>query len=149
MEQNKLPDFIRNKILQEVIEPTVQAMTAPAKRQPIKQPVGPSASIPEFKTDESKVFEHRKHLKEIRSYCKVIKKDDVDWTDNDWNGFEKWIEGKNKKVADMSMEEVIEGVFKSKLQDSGEGEEQKSKIRKQILEKGFGDFSDKLKKFNF
>jgi len=93
--------------------------------------------------------EHKNALQSIMKYARLIKKDDKDWDESDWNGYDEWLKKNEKKVKDMSTDEVIESVFQSKTRSASSEEESKSKIRKQILEAGFGDFEKTLKKFNF
>ena len=132
---DKLPDFLRNQIIEQVSAPVVEA--APS-RGSIPTPVS------EGKPVVNSVFEHRKHLKDIKQYAKEIKVDDDDWTEDDWAKFGEWLAKRNKKVKDMSMDEVIGNVFKTKNELSESTESQKSRLRQQVLKTTLGDKFDKV-----
>ena len=131
-----LPDFLRKQIIEQVVEDK-PLLVAPSRQAVVTPVLG-------NKYADSKMREHRNALKSIHQYERICKLDSEEWDEDTWDGYEQWLQKNEKKAKDMSMEETIESVFRSKNECAKDQEEDKSRLRKQILEAGFGKNFDKI-----
>ena len=121
-------------------------MDASLRQSIIKQMVGKSTPVtlnedgeqPEVQAqdNEKSLFEFRKMLGAIHKYEAKIRKDDVEWSTEDWNGFRAYI---GQPLPKKSTGSMLESVYKSKeLREKKEADE-KTRVRNLVLKqiKGF------------
>ena len=79
-------------------------------------------------SNESKIFQFRKQLKKIHDYEKIVKEDSEQWTDENWEGFEKWV-----KESSDPIKEVIENRTRRDREEAEEKNRKRAKIIKEAL----------------
>ena len=83
-------------------------------------------------SDERKMFEFRRKLKEIKAYERKVKVDSEDWDENLWEAFEQSLKA---PVTASNSGDLFEQVLKNKSKNIIDESSNASKIRAEVISK--------------
>ena len=84
------------------------------------------------KNSDDNIFKYRGLVKYIHAYEKVIKEEDINWTDEQWESFHKWYLANKPKAKTL---DLVSAAFEKKALREKEEADRKHALRKRIMEK--------------